>query len=85
MTSTTALAQQKTRTFNRFSQAEDEVVDARVFSGIHYRHTDNVSRRVGRHVARWVFENYFQPICDRQHGDHRWEGMHPCDARERRP
>jgi hypothetical protein len=85
MTSTTALAQQKTRTFYRFSQAEDEVVDARVFSGIHYRHTDNVSRILGRRVARWSFENYFQPLCDQRHRDHRWERADPCDTRERHP
>ena len=85
MTSTTALAQQKTRTFYRFSQAEDEVVDARVFSGIHYRHTDNVSRILGRRVARWTFENYFQPLCDQRHRDHRWERADPCDTRERHP
>ena len=45
MTTTNPNAAQKTRFFTRFSQAEDEVVDARVYVGIHYRNTDRVSRR----------------------------------------
>jgi hypothetical protein len=62
MTTTNAMAQQKTRTFTRLSQAEQEVVDARVYSGIHYRHSDTTARKQGRHVANWVFRHYFRPV-----------------------
>jgi hypothetical protein len=62
MTTTNALALQKTRTFTRLSQAEQEVVDARVYSGIHYRHSDTTARAQGRRVANWVFRHYFRPI-----------------------
>jgi hypothetical protein len=72
MTTTNPNAAQKTRFFTRFSQAEDEVIDARVYVGIHYRNTDRVSRAQGLRVANWVFKNYFCPIgeprCRAQHG-----------------
>ena len=53
---------QKTRTFARFTQAEQEVVDARVYVGIHYRNSDNAARAQGHAVANWVFKNYFLPL-----------------------
>ena len=64
MTTTNAKALQKTRTFTRFSQAEDEVIDARVLVGIHYRHSDRVARNQGVQVANWVFKHYFRRIDD---------------------
>ena len=62
MTTTNALAPQKTRTFLRFSQAEQEVIDARVYVGIHYRHSDVVAGSQGRRVANWVFRHTLRPI-----------------------
>ena len=68
MTTTNSNALQKTRTFSRFSQAEKDVVDARVYVGIHYRNTDRVSRTQGHRVADWIFKNYFRPIGDPRFG-----------------
>jgi PAP2 superfamily protein len=62
MMTTNPNAQQKTRTFARFSQAEDEVIDARVYVGIHFRTSDRAARAQGLQVANWVFKNYFRPI-----------------------
>ena len=62
MTSTNALAPQKTRTFTRFSQAEQEVINARVYVGIHYRNSDTTARAQGRRVSNWVFKHYFRPV-----------------------
>jgi hypothetical protein len=62
MTTTNALALQKTRAFTHLSQAEQEVVDARVYSGIHYRNSDTSAREQGRRVAKWVFKHYFRPV-----------------------
>jgi hypothetical protein len=62
MTTTNALAVQKTRTFTRFSQAEQEVINARVYVGIHYRNSDTTARAQGRRVANWVFKRYFRPV-----------------------
>lgn len=68
MTTTNPNAQQKTRTFTRFSQAEEEVVDARVYVGIHYRNSDTTARAQGLRVANWVFKNYFRPVGDPRFG-----------------
>jgi len=43
-----------TREWSTFSQGADEVVDARVYSGIHFRTADEVGARLGRQVAHFV-------------------------------
>jgi hypothetical protein len=50
-----------TRSFSRLSQAIDEIVDARVWSGIHFRTADEQGERIGREVARYREERYFRP------------------------
>jgi hypothetical protein len=62
MTTTNALAPQKTRTFTRFSQAEQEVINARVYVGIHYRNSDTTARAQGVRVANWVFKHFLRPV-----------------------
>lgn len=69
MTTTNSMALQKTRTFARLSQAEQEVVDARVYVGIHYRNSDNTAREQGRRVSNWVFKHYFRQVSGRADGD----------------
>ena len=54
-----------TRSFTRFSQAIDEVVDARVWSGIHFRNTDEQGARIGRQVAGWRERHYFKAVHGR--------------------
>jgi hypothetical protein len=49
-----------TRTFTRASDAVDEVVDARVWSGIHFRKADEDGARIGRDVAKWRKHHYFK-------------------------
>ena len=62
MTTTNSLAVQKTRTFTRLSQAEREVINARVYVGIHFRNSDTTARTQGRRVTNWVFKHYFRPV-----------------------
>ena len=50
-----------TRSFRRATQAIKEVLDARVYSGIHFRNADRQGARIGRQVARWREHHYFQP------------------------
>ena len=64
MTTTNPNAAQKTRTFTRLSQAEKEVINARVYVGIRYRNSDRTARVQGLRVANWVFKNYFRPVGD---------------------
>ena len=68
MTTTNPNALQKTRTFTSFSEAEDQVIDARVYVGIHYRTSDRTARAQGLRVANWVFKNSFRPISDPRFG-----------------
>jgi hypothetical protein len=42
------------RHWQTFGEGVDEVIDARVYSGIHFRTSDEVGARLGRQVARFV-------------------------------
>jgi hypothetical protein len=46
-----------TRTWSTFSAGVDEVIDARVWTGFHFRTSDVTGARLGAHVARFVFEH----------------------------
>lgn len=46
-----------TRQWSSFSEAVEEVIDARVYSGIHFRNSDEVGARLGRQVGRFVFNH----------------------------
>ena len=56
----TSLNSGTSRSFARFSQAADEVVDARVWSGIHFRHADEDGSHIGKEVARWRDSRFFK-------------------------
>jgi len=43
-----------TRRWTTFGEAAEEVIDARVYSGIHFRTSDEVGARMGRQVAQFV-------------------------------
>jgi hypothetical protein len=51
-----------TRIYNRFSDARADVVDARVYSGIHFRFADTAARKQGKLVADWTFKNFLRPV-----------------------
>ena len=50
------------RNYTSFSDVARDVVDARVFMGIHFRFADTTALRQGRHVANWTFSHYLRPI-----------------------
>jgi hypothetical protein len=50
-----------TRSFTRFSQALGDVIDSRVWGGIHWRTADVVGARIGKRVANWESSHYFKP------------------------
>ena len=62
VTTTNPLATQQTRTYHRFSDAARDVVDARVYQGIHFRFADRLGRRQGQDVAEWAFDHFLQPL-----------------------
>ena len=49
-----------TRQWNTFSEGVDEVIGARIYSGIHFRTADEVGARIGRKVARFVLNHSLQ-------------------------
>ena len=50
------------RSFERFSEALKEIIDARVWSGIHFRTADVQGAVLGKKVARHMRKHYFQPL-----------------------
>jgi hypothetical protein len=55
----TSMSSGTTRSFGRLSAATEEVIDARVWSGIHFRNADEDGARIGKEVARWRDRHFF--------------------------
>jgi hypothetical protein len=61
VTSLHPLAVQKTRVYARFSHAADDVVEARIYLGFHFRFADVAARRQGEKVAEHAFAHFLLP------------------------
>ena len=55
------------RSFSSFSQVLDEVADARVYGGMHYRNSAKKGAKIGKQVSRYVTSHFFRP--SRGHGN----------------
>jgi PAP2 superfamily len=51
-----------TRSFTSLSATLDEIVNARIWSGIHFRNADEASTRIAKGIAKWQQRHYFQPL-----------------------
>ena len=51
-----------TRSYSKLSQVRDEVEDARILQGIHFRFADSAGRFQGEHIAQWAHAQYFRPV-----------------------
>jgi hypothetical protein len=51
-----------TRSFSGFNQALDEIVEARIWAGLHFRNADVQARQLGTNVANFAAANYFEPV-----------------------
>ena len=47
--------------YSRFSDVR-QMVDARIYQGIHFRFADEDARTQGIQVADWAFEHYLRPL-----------------------
>jgi hypothetical protein len=56
------------RAFSRFADAVDEVANARVFGGIHFRSACTEGQFVGAAIADYVWDRLFQPANGRKTG-----------------
>jgi hypothetical protein len=50
------------RTYYKFNDIEKEIADARVYGGMHFRHSDMNGAQLGRKVARNMVKNFFQKL-----------------------
>jgi len=50
------------RHYDRFSYALKEIIDARIWAGLHYRTADVQAKVLGRKVAHYMARHYFQPL-----------------------
>ncbi len=68
LTTGNPLAVQNPRTYNRFSDVAKDMVDVRIYQGIHFRFADR-SSKPGRRVAKWAFTHYLRPVDDDDEDD----------------
>jgi hypothetical protein len=57
----TSAAAGESRTYATKAQIAESAIDARVWSGIHFRTADEVSIDIGTNVANYTLDHYFQP------------------------
>jgi hypothetical protein len=55
---------QPVRSYDRFSQVLTDILDARIYGGMHYRNSTVVGAELGRKVARQAIEHFFLPRGD---------------------
>jgi len=51
----------ETRHYDNATAMQQEAVNARIWSGIHFRTSDEVGRTIGIEVANWALDHYFAP------------------------
>jgi hypothetical protein len=51
--------------YNSFNQITDDISDARVYGGVHFRTDQAAGERLGRAIGRAVYKNNLRPM----HGD----------------
>jgi hypothetical protein len=64
VTTLAPLATTKTRTYQRFSDAAADVVEVRIYLGIHFRFADVAARTQGQRVAEHAFKHFLLPLHD---------------------
>ena len=69
ITSTNPLANPQAHTYSRLSDAIRDIVDARVYAGIHYRTSDLDGVKQGERIAKHVFKHYLR-AAGHDHGGH---------------
>jgi hypothetical protein len=50
------------RSFSSFSQAVDEIVEARIWAGLHFRTADVQGKLLGKKVAHFAADHFFQRV-----------------------
>jgi hypothetical protein len=71
-----------THVFRRTDDLRDEIINARVYGGMHYRNSVEVGATIGEQVADWVATNYFRCVVEKDDDDDDAQGR---DSGLRRP
>lgn len=50
------------RKFARFSDVQREMVEVRIWQGIHFRTAEDVGRRQGARIGEWTYDKYLRPL-----------------------
>lgn len=58
----TSLPVNETRTYHRFSDLAADMVEVRIYQGIHFRTAHVVARRLGRRSANWAASHVLRPL-----------------------
>jgi len=53
-----------TRSFSSIGQATDELINARVWIGFHFRNSDIVGKQMGRHISRFALSHFLRVVGD---------------------
>jgi hypothetical protein len=52
---------QPVRSYSRFSQVLEDILNARIYGGMHYRHSTVIGAELGRAVSRQDLKHFFLP------------------------
>ena len=55
------------RHFDRFSRVIAEIVEARIWAGLHYRTADRQAKKLGKSAAEYVVRHALQPVTHHHH------------------
>jgi hypothetical protein len=51
-----------TRRWSDLHKLVDEISQARIWAGFHYRNSTDVGRAMGQQIGEYVVKNYLQPV-----------------------
>jgi hypothetical protein len=58
----TSTSAQTSKTYDRFSDMAEDVVNVRIYQGIHFRTDDEVALRQARRAADWAYSHVLRPL-----------------------
>ena len=51
-----------TRTYARVTDAVEDVINARIYGGMHFRHSGEVGAHLGKQIAHWIYDHTLRPL-----------------------
>jgi hypothetical protein len=55
--------------YSRLRQITDDIDDARVYGGIHFRFDQDAGERLGREIATYVYKHNLRRVRESHHDD----------------